>query len=73
VHPIVKEKITSLQFHFSEKVLDKRIELGYDYEKMAEISNISIDTFVRMENSDTNIKVDNYIATLFNIESHGNK
>jgi len=68
VHPTIKEKITSPQFHFSEKILDKRIELGYDYEKMAEISNTTIDTFVKMENSDINIKLDDYVDALFNIE-----
>jgi len=33
VHPTVKEKVTSPHFHLSEKILDKRIGLGYDYEK----------------------------------------
>jgi len=38
--------------------------------KMAEISNTTIDVFVRMENSDTNTKVDDYITVLLNIKNH---
>jgi len=33
VDSTVKEKVVSPNFHLSEKKLDKRIELGYDYVK----------------------------------------
>jgi len=40
---------------------------------MAEISNTTIDTVVRIENSDTNTKVDDYITVLLNIKNYETK
>lgn len=67
-YPMIKEKIDSPQFAYSEILLDKRMDLGYGYEKMAEISDTSLKTFIKMENSDTNISVDDYIDAILNIE-----
>lgn len=73
IHPSIKEKLSSPQFPLSEMILDKRIELGYDYEKMAKISDTTKQNFIRMENSDLEIKVEDYIDALFNIEIHVNQ
>lgn len=73
IHPSIKEKINSPQFPYSEKILDKRIELGFDYEKMADISGVSFEDFIRMENSDININVTNYVDALVNIEIYENQ
>ncbi len=73
IHPSIKEKLSSPQFSLSEMILDKRIELGYDYEKMAKISDTTKQNFIRMENSDLEIKVEDYIDALFNIEIHVNQ
>lgn len=73
IHPSIKEKLSSPQFPLSEMILDKRIELGYDYEKMGKISDTTKQNFIRMENSDLEIKVEDYIDALFNIEIHVNQ
>ena len=52
--------IKTEQFQLSEKIMDKRFEMGYTEEEMATFLNVSLEDYILMEFAEESIPVENY-------------
>lgn len=65
----IKEKMATPQFELSEKLLDKRYELDLTIEQLAQITQETIENYVKMEYASSDIPVERYSEALKKITS----
>lgn len=65
---IVENILSSAQFKYSEKILDLRYDNALSLDDMIRISNLDREKYLRLESSDFNIDVEEYIKAIDRIE-----
>ena len=66
-NPAVKEKFTTEQFKLSEKLMDKRYELGLNLREMSAITGETPVGYMRLEYGDVDIPIKYYKKALNNL------
>lgn len=68
--PELNKFIKTERFQLSEKIMDKRFEMGYTEEEMATFLNVSPDDYILMEFAEESIPVENYKKVIELLDKH---
>ena len=66
-NPVIKEKLTTEQFKISEKLMEKRYELGLSLREMSAITGETPVGYMRLEYGDIDIPIKYYKKALNNL------
>lgn len=68
-NPRIKEKIESEQFNLSNTLINKRIELGLEFPKIAKIAGFTNNEYIKLEYGDIDVPIKDFNKAIKNINS----
>lgn len=71
--PEFEELITSKQFEYAQRLINKRIHLDLSFAKVAEIAGFTPEAYISLEYGEASVPIEQYEAALFKLDQYEKK
>lgn len=71
--PEFEELITSKQFEYAQRLINKRIHLDLSFAKVAEIAGFTPEAYISLEYGEASVPSEQYEAALFKLDQYEKK